>query len=124
MNTRNPRWGRAEDDGCPHQHRWWREWWRAWRLSPPLRPALSRPGFLHADGLAPHGRPARDRDRAEPETDGSGQTALRQAILRGLDNRTLRPELAANSRRIAVEEYGLMTMARHYLELYKSVAAG
>ena len=38
------------------------------------------------------------------------QTALRQAILRGLDDRTLRPEFAANSRRIAVEEYGLMTM--------------
>ena len=50
--------------------------------------------------------------------------ALRQAILRVLDNPTLRAELAANARRIAVEEYGLMTLARRYLELYTSVAAG
>ena len=49
--------------------------------------------------------------------------ALRQAILRVLDNPPLRAELAANSRRIAVEEYGLMSMARRYLELYKSVVA-
>jgi glycosyltransferase involved in cell wall biosynthesis len=50
--------------------------------------------------------------------------ALRQAILRVLDNPTLRGELAANCRRIALEEYGLMTLARRYLDLYTSMTKG
>jgi glycosyltransferase involved in cell wall biosynthesis len=50
--------------------------------------------------------------------------ALRQAILRVLDNPTLRAELATNSRRIAVEEYDLRIQARRYLELYRSLTDG
>ena len=50
--------------------------------------------------------------------------ALRQAILHVLDNPTLRDELAANCRRIAVEEYDLMLQARRYLDLYTSITNG
>jgi glycosyltransferase involved in cell wall biosynthesis len=50
--------------------------------------------------------------------------ALRQAILRVLDNPTLRAELAANCRRIALEEYDFMIQARRYLDLYTSITNG
>jgi glycosyltransferase involved in cell wall biosynthesis len=50
--------------------------------------------------------------------------ALRQAILRVLDNPPLGAELAANCRRIAVEEYDLRIQAQRYLELYTSLTNG
>jgi glycosyltransferase involved in cell wall biosynthesis len=50
--------------------------------------------------------------------------ALREAILRIMDNSTLRSQMSENCRRIAVEEYGLRTQAQRYLELYASLTSG
>lgn len=50
--------------------------------------------------------------------------ALRQTILRVMDNATLRAEMSQNCRRIAVEEYGLRIQAQRYLELYTSLTDG
>jgi glycosyltransferase involved in cell wall biosynthesis len=47
--------------------------------------------------------------------------ALRQAILRLLDNSALRTEMAGNSRRIAVEGYDIRLQARRYLSLYQDL---
>ena len=47
--------------------------------------------------------------------------ALRAAIVQLLEDHSARKELAANCRRIAVEEYSLVLQARRYGELYKSL---
>jgi glycosyltransferase involved in cell wall biosynthesis len=48
--------------------------------------------------------------------------ALAEAICQVLNNSALRAEMAANARRIAVEEYALDLQARRYAELYASTA--
>jgi len=47
--------------------------------------------------------------------------ALRVAIVQLLEDHNARKEMAANCRRIAVEEYSLELQARRYNELYKSL---
>ena len=49
--------------------------------------------------------------------------ALREAILRVLNDDGLRSELSRNCRRIAQEEYGLKLQARRYLSLYESITS-
>jgi glycosyltransferase involved in cell wall biosynthesis len=49
--------------------------------------------------------------------------ALREAMLRVLDNPALKVQLAENCRRIAVEEYDVQVQARRYLALYESLLA-
>jgi glycosyltransferase involved in cell wall biosynthesis len=49
--------------------------------------------------------------------------ALRSAIAQLLQDQTLRDEMSANCRRIAVEEYTLEVQARRYLELYETLLA-
>ncbi len=50
-------------------------------------------------------------------------TALRQAVLRVLDNVALRSEMSQNCRRIAVEEYDIKLQARRYMTLYESMTS-
>ena len=49
--------------------------------------------------------------------------ALRAAIVELLQDRVGRSQMAANCRRVAVEEYALEVQARRYAELYESVLA-
>jgi glycosyltransferase involved in cell wall biosynthesis len=49
---------------------------------------------------------------------------LRAAIRALLQNPARRAEMAANCRRIAVEEYALEVQARRYIELYEMILAG
>jgi glycosyltransferase involved in cell wall biosynthesis len=49
--------------------------------------------------------------------------ALRQAVLRVLDDPALRTEMSQNCRRIAVEEYDLKLQAGRYLSLYQSITS-
>jgi len=49
--------------------------------------------------------------------------ALRQAILRVLDNPALKAQMAENCRRIALEEYDVKLQARRYLTLYQSLVS-
>jgi glycosyltransferase involved in cell wall biosynthesis len=49
--------------------------------------------------------------------------ALRQAILRVLDDPGLRTEMSQNCRRIAVEQYDIKLQARRYLTLYQSITS-
>ena len=49
--------------------------------------------------------------------------ALRQAVLRVLDNPALRAEMSQNCRRIAVEEYDIVLQAERYLALYESLTS-
>lgn len=49
--------------------------------------------------------------------------ALRQAMLRVLDNSDLKAQMAENCRRIAIEEYDVRVLARRYLVLYESLLA-
>ncbi len=50
--------------------------------------------------------------------------ALRAAIEMLMRGPTQRAELSAQCRRVAVEEYSLMTQARHYIEFYESILGG
>jgi glycosyltransferase involved in cell wall biosynthesis len=50
--------------------------------------------------------------------------ALRAAIRALLQDPATRAEMAANCRRIAVEEYALEVQARRYIELYEAILAG
>ena len=49
--------------------------------------------------------------------------ALRNAIVKLLQDPHLRAEMSVNCRRIAVEEYALEVQARRYVELYERAAA-
>jgi glycosyltransferase involved in cell wall biosynthesis len=50
--------------------------------------------------------------------------ALRAAIVELLRHPARRAEMAANCRRIAVEEYSVEVQGRRYLDLYERVVAG
>jgi glycosyltransferase involved in cell wall biosynthesis len=50
--------------------------------------------------------------------------ALRGAIHELLQDPARRAAMAANCRRIAVEEYALEVQARRYVELYEEILAG